>query len=78
MQKWSTLVFSVLSVSVKSYIYLLSGFHLEKKKKVWLGEGECLEITQHKVPCDFLVGVAHSTLLVSEHQASSGAWLKLY
>ena len=31
-----------------------------------------LEIAQHEVPCDFLEGVAHCTLLISEHQASSG------
>jgi len=36
-----------------------------------------LEIAQHEVPCDFLEGVAHCTLLISEHQASSGVWLKL-
>ena len=31
----------------------------------------------HKAPCDLLEGVAHCTLLISEHQASSGVWLKL-
>ena len=40
-----------------------------------LGE-KYLEIAQHKVPCDFLEGVAHCTFLISEHQASSGVWLK--
>ena len=43
----------------------IPGFHLEKK---------CLgvSISQHEVPCDFLEGVAHCTLLISEHQSSSG------
>ena len=31
----------------------------------------------HKAPWDLLEGVAHCTLLISEHQASSGVWLKL-
>ena len=36
-----------------------------------------LETAQHKAPYDFLEGVAHCTLLVSEHQASSRVWLNL-
>ena len=36
-----------------------------------------LEIAQHEVPCNFLEGVAHCTLLISEHQAFSGVRLKL-
>ena len=47
-----------------------------KKKKFGWGGGVFRNYTA-KVPCDFLVGVAHCTLLISEHQASSGAWLKL-
>ena len=39
--------------------------------------GKYLEIAQHEVTCNFLEGVAHWTLLSSEHQASSGVWLKL-
>ena len=34
-------------------------------------------IAQHEAPCDFLEGVAHCTLLISEQQASSEMWLKL-
>ena len=37
--------------------------------------GKYLEIAQHEAPCDFLEGVAHCTLLISEHQAASGVWL---
>ena len=47
-------------------------FHLENV----LG-GKYIEISQHDVPYDFLEGVAHCTLLISEHQASSVVWLKL-
>ena len=36
------------------------------------GGGKYLEIAQHEVTCNFLEGVAHCTLLSSEHQASSG------
>ena len=35
------------------------------------------EIGQHEPPCDIVEGEAHCTLLISEHQASSGVWLKL-
>ena len=40
-------------------------FHLAKNVS-----GE--EIAQHEAPYDFLEGVAHCTLLISEHQVSSG------
>ena len=39
--------------------------------------GKYLEIAQHEAPWGFLEGVAYGTLLISEHQASSGVWLKL-
>ena len=45
-------------------------FRLEKK----CSGGRYLETVQQETPC---VGVAHCTLLISEHQASSGVWLKL-
>ena len=46
---------------------------VSSRKKVW---GKYLEIAQHETPCDFLEGVAYCTLLISEHQASSGrVWL---
>ena len=77
MQKWSTLVFSVLSVSGKSYIYILA-FRVSSRKKSLVGGGGVFRNYTAKVPCDFLVGVAHCTLLISEHQASSRVWLKLY
>ena len=42
------------------------------------GEGRYLAIAQHEVPYDFFFeGVGHCTLLINEHQASSGVWLKL-
>ena len=30
--------------------------------------GKYFEIAQHEAPCDSLEGVAHYTLLISEHQ----------
>ena len=42
------------------------------------GEERYLAIAQHEVPYDFFFeGVGHCTLLINEHQASSGVWLKL-
>ena len=41
------------------------------------GERKYLEIAQHEVPCDFLEGVACCILVISDHQASSGVWMKL-
>ena len=49
-------------------VRLLTEFYLEKK---CLERGH-LEIAQHEVPSGFLEGVAHCTLLISKHQASSG------
>ena len=50
------------------------------RKNVW-GESSFFytysDIAQHEVPCDYLEGVAHCTLLIHEHQAFSGVWLKL-
>ena len=40
-------------------------------RKNCLGE-KYLEIAQRELPCDFLEGVAHCTLLISEHQVSMG------
>ena len=48
------------------------GIHQEKI--FW---GKKLEIAQDEVPCEFLEGVADCTLLIREHQAFSGVWLKL-
>ena len=36
-----------------------------------------LEIAQHELSCNVLVGVAYCTLLISEHIPSNGVWLKL-
>ena len=38
---------------------------------------EYLENTQDEVSCDFLEGVAHCTLLISEHEVSSGMWVEV-
>ena len=62
------------------YIHALA-FRVSSRKKKCLvggGGGGVFRNYTAKVPCDFLVGVAHCTLLISEHQASSGVWLKLY
>ena len=71
--------FSVFSLWVSNPIYILA-FRVSSRKKSfwWGGGGGVFRNYTAKVPCDFLVGVAHCTLLISEHQASSGAWLKLY
>ena len=50
---------------------------VSSRKNIWGGGGKYLEITQHEAPHDLLEGVAHCTLLISEHQAFSGVWLKL-
>ena len=56
------------------FSYSVQGFmHLETN----LGGGGYLEIAQHEVTCNFLESVAHCTFLSSEHQVSSGVWLKL-
>ena len=57
----------------------LTGFHLEENvssRRKCLG-GKCLEIAQHEVPCDILEGVAHCTVLISEHQASCGGMVEV-
>ena len=55
-----------VQVKFRKEIVLIIDF--QKEKNAW--GGKYLELAKHEVLCNFLEGVVHCTLLISEHQAS--------